>query len=93
MQLENKEIERLNMKVGIIGLGTIGKKLCEYLSEKKIEIIAFNHRNIKEKKKEIKLIFELILLQFYLICLLFLQLYFFSKYLYLRNGEVFCLQV
>ena len=40
-------------KIGIIGLGTIGRKLCEYLSEKGFIVYAYNYRNIKHKEKEI----------------------------------------
>ena len=38
------------MKIGVVGLGTIGIKLIEYLSEKNFTIIAYNYRNIDRKK-------------------------------------------
>jgi 3-hydroxybutyryl-CoA dehydrogenase len=37
------------MQIGIAGLGTIGSKLVEYLSEKGFEVVAYNWRNIEEK--------------------------------------------
>lgn len=40
------------MKVAVIGLGTIGMKLVEYLMEKRIETTAYNWRNIEEKRKK-----------------------------------------
>ncbi|MBN1958143.1 MAG: hypothetical protein JW773_08095 [Desulfuromonadales bacterium] len=38
------------MEVAVVGLGTIGIKLIEYLAEKNINIVAYNHRNIDAKK-------------------------------------------
>lgn len=40
------------MKIGVVGLGTIGIKLIEYLSEKNFEVIAYNYRNIDLKKNK-----------------------------------------
>ncbi|MGD9780272.1 3-hydroxyacyl-CoA dehydrogenase family protein [Methanomethylovorans sp.] len=40
------------MKVGIIGLGTIGIKMVEYLSDKGFQIVAYNWRSIEEKKSK-----------------------------------------
>jgi 3-hydroxybutyryl-CoA dehydrogenase len=37
--------------IGIIGLGTIGIKLTEYLSEKGFNVLAYNHRNIIKKEE------------------------------------------
>lgn len=37
------------MLVGVIGLGTIGIKLIEYLLEKGFKVIAYNYRNIDDK--------------------------------------------
>lgn len=37
------------MKIGIAGLGTIGFKLVEYLSEKGFDVVAYNWRNLTEK--------------------------------------------
>lgn len=39
------------MKIGIVGLGTIGIKLVEYLAEKGFDVVAFNWRNIEEKER------------------------------------------
>lgn len=39
------------MKIGIAGLGTIGLKLVEYLSEKGFDVVAYNWRSLTEKKK------------------------------------------
>ncbi|HOX31142.1 MAG TPA: 3-hydroxyacyl-CoA dehydrogenase family protein [Spirochaetales bacterium] len=35
------------MKIGIVGLGTIGSKLIEYLPQKGFQVIAYTHRNIE----------------------------------------------
>ncbi len=40
------------MLIGVVGLGTIGIKLVEYLAEKKIHVIAYNFRNIEKKQSE-----------------------------------------
>ena len=44
------EIER----IGVLGLGTIGLKLVEYLVEKGFSIVAYNWRDIEGKKKRLQ---------------------------------------
>lgn len=38
-------------KIAVIGLGTIGIKLVEYLADKGFHVIAYNHRGIKQKQE------------------------------------------
>ena len=39
------------MEIGVLGLGTVGIKLVEYLADKEFSIKAFNYRNLSTKKQ------------------------------------------
>ncbi len=46
------------MKIGIVGLGTIGLKLTEYLPQKGFDVVAYNYRAIDAKMAEVTRNFE-----------------------------------
>lgn len=46
------------MKIGVVGLGTIGLKLTEYLPQKGFDVISYNYRSIEEKKLIVEKNFE-----------------------------------